>query len=293
MTTIQDVLSTLGIPFREAGEHHHVSPGWIGLECPQCSPNSGRFRLGVNLEYRYASCWQCGSVSLRYALQQATGRVLDWEEIDRLLGGLPPPARRHKPKGTFIEPAGIQSLFLPVHRTYLQNRGFDPDQIWEFWGVRGIGLACRLAWRLYIPIHHHGRTVSWTTRAILDDATQRYISARDSESEVPKRRLLYGADHVRHAAIVVEGPTDVWRIGPGAVATLGVAFSRAQVLILSRYPVRVVCFDNEPDAQKQAKKLCRLLHAFPGQTHLVELDAADPGSASKREVARLRRSFLS
>lgn len=58
------------------------------------------------------------------------------------------------------------------------------------------------------------------------------------------------------SCIVVEGVTDVWRLGPGAVATFGIKFRPAQVAMLARHFKTIhVLFDPEPAAQAQARKL--------------------------------------
>ena len=44
--------------------------------------------------------------------------------------------------------------------------------------------------------------------------------------------------------------------------TLGVGYSRAQLLRISKYPLRAVCFDSEPAAQERARQLCEELGDF-------------------------------
>ena len=110
---------------------------------------------------------------------------------------------------------------------------------------------------------------------------------------MPHKSVLYGADHARHAVVVCEGPIDCWAIGPGAVATLGTAYTQAQALALARYPVRAVCYDAEPDAQRRAARLCQTLAAFDGTTVNVVLETGkDAAAASKAEVAELRKRYL-
>ena len=88
--------------------------------------------------------------------------------------------------------------------------------------------------------------------------------------------------------MVVEGPTDVWRIGPGAVATMGLSFTQAQVQRILQYPIRAICFDNSLQAQSTANRLAGMLELFPGKTMRIELDSDDPGNASDREVRAVR-----
>lgn len=104
--------------------------------------------------------------------------------------------------------------------------------------------------------------------------------------------MLFGIDFIRHAIIVCEGPMDAMKIGPGAVSTMGISYTKHQLKQIVDFPVRVVCFDNEPDAQKRAKKLCSDLSSFPGKTTNIVLDVKDPGEASPKEIKLIRKSFL-
>lgn len=225
-------------------------------------------------------------------LAEMSGEPAD--RVREVLGisGLSVSPKKKRTKGELKLPVGLVHL-QTCHRRYLTKRKFDADVLEKVWGLMGIGLAHRLAWRLFIPIHYQGKVVSWTTRRIDDTpGGLRYITAKSTEEEMPCKSLLYGSDHVRHAAVVVEGPADAWRIGPGAVALLGTGWSKAQMAKLAKVPVRTIIFDNEPEAQRRARRLADSLGVFPGRTRVAEINAADPGSAGEKEVALIRKSFL-
>ena len=288
--TLVEFLQTHNIPFRQAGEHHHVSSaGFVGVDCVFCSPGSGRFRLGIRENLRSASCWTCGYHSARESLTELTG--LSWQEIKAELGDMgDEPDYEPRKRGRLKLPDGIGPL-LPPHRLYLERRGFDPDELVKVWGIEGIGIASKLSWRLFIPIHDRdGATVSWTTRTIWEGGEPRYLGAAANEEEVDRKGLLYGMGYVHHACVCCEGSTDVWRIGCGAVATMGVVVTRAQVSLLSKVPVRAICFDREPEAQRRAAELCRQLEPYPGLTLNLKLERAkDPAEADEDEIKEIRR----
>jgi hypothetical protein len=121
-----------------------------------------------------------------------------------------------------------------------------------------------------------------------------YISASKEQELQPIKTLLYGEQYrtFYDTIIVTEGVFDVFNIGIGAVATFGKLITASQLLRISKFARRVICFDNEPDTQEQAKRLCYELSLFPGETLNVCLDADDPGSACKKEIKRLRQLFL-
>jgi len=200
------------------------------------------------------------------------------------------PARRAATGGEVQEPQGISSLGK-AHCAYLKKRGFDPETLERLWHIRGISLASKLAWRVYIPIILNGETVSWTTRSIGTKGL-RYVSASADQEKIHHKETLYGIDLARSTVIITEGPTDVWNIGPGAVCMFGLKYTPAQFDLMKKFAHRVVCLDSSRDAQKVARSLIRELSQWPGQNTNVVLDSEDPGSASAKEIRLLREAVL-
>lgn len=290
--TFLELLKRYGVPTAAHGESPHVTEGWVGADCWLCSPRSGKFKLGHNLRSGAWICWTCGRVGSPAQILAALAGISLAQALAELKGvRLPAWVPSEAPTGFLRKPAGVLDELPPVHARYLHSRGFNAKSIRAIWGVGAIANQPRLGWRLYIPIFDaSGREVSWTTRAI--GRGKRYHSASPGEESVHHKRLLYGEHLAGRSAVVVEGPTDAWRIGPGAVATLGVGYSRAQVLRLSRFASRTVCFDNSPEAQKRARALCAELAGFRGETTLIELSGEDPATSPAREIAEVRASFL-
>lgn len=294
MTDILSVVKLLKIPHCLPGEHHHVREGWIGLNCPWCprpSSRKGQWRLGIEIATGRTNCWSCGGRPLFEAIA-LLARISTGEVASLLQGVRFKYVQKPKKTGSLKTPRGAGPL-AQAHRDYLSNRGFDPLTIERLWGVQGIGIAARLQWRLFIPVFLDGEVVSWTTRRISSTrAERRYISASPVEESIPLKETLYGIDLARSTIIIVEGPTDCWRIGPGAVGTFGTAITKAQVNLMSRFPRRVICLDSEDAAQRVAQSLLSTLSALPGETVNIELEADDPGSASLEEVEEIRRIYL-
>ncbi len=189
-------------------------------------------------------------------------------------------------------PDGL-GLLMAIHKNYLWDRGFDPEEMERLWGVMGIALnSGKLSWRIWIPVRFNGQIVSWTTRAVSDKHPMRYLNAKPTEESMSLKSLLFGEDYCRHSIVVTEGPFDAMRIGPGATCTFGTSYTQAQLAKIAKYPVRVVAFDSEPEAQRRSRELCSALECFEGKTYRVELNASDPGSATEKEIRQLRKKFL-
>lgn len=291
--TFAEILSEYEIETAPEG-HHHSREGWVQFDCPKCGKDSHKFHMGYSISNGFCNCWSCGYANVVEVLVELTG--LPYYKVKELLKdvrvGYTPQAR---PTGKLTIPKGVKSLDeLKQHRKYLRGRGYNWKKIVKIWGVQGIGFEKDFAWRLFIPIHHHGEIVSWTTRTISSNPhITRYLSASPKQEAMNHKELLYGEDYARHAIVICEGPFDAWRIGPGAVATLGVGYSEGQINRILRFPIRAICFDAQTAAQKRAKKLRDQLTGFKGETYVIELESGkDAGEASEGEILQIRKEIL-
>lgn len=288
---LEDVLKELDIDFRRHGEHHHCSLGWVNIDCPWCSPDWKKYRLGIHTTSFTCNCHACGRQKLWETLAEASGNST--KKIGSLLNGVEREEHFEKiPRGKLVLPKGLKPL-TATHRNYLEKkRKFNPDKLVKLWEIQGIMFHATLSWRIFIPILYRGEMVSWTTRSIRDDTERRYISASPKQEAINHKELLYGEDYCRHTIVVVEGPTSVWRIGPGAACTFGTTYTEMQVEKISRYHRRVICFDDEDEAKRQAKELCNLLEVFPGETINIVLEGGKDPDESRAEAREIRQQFL-
>lgn len=282
----ESLLSNCGAEMAPLG-HHHIREGWLQFDCPFCSLGWRRYRMGYNISGNYCNCYSCGphsaySVLVEYGIERRIAY--------QVIGDFGDYVQPEKGTGKVVLPSGLGAL-EHSHKTYLRGRGHSIKRLVRLWGLQGIGIALRNPWSIFIPIYFRGEMVSWTTRRI--GSSGKYGNARPGEEKISAKSLLFGEDYCRHACIICEGPFDVFKIGPGAVATLGLAYTKKQVEKMSKYAVRCVCFDNEDKAQDVAVKLCRELEVFPGETYRVVLESGkDPGDASRKEIRELRKRFL-
>jgi hypothetical protein len=291
----RDELRKRGIKIADASDPHYRG-GWINMPCPFCG--SEKNHLGVSEDLRRANCYKCGSKHPA----QVLSRVLRWtrQEIDKYQ------AERYGDAATWKQPDIQFGQYTPPKnlidlsakdRQYLRSRGWDDakiDQSIELYGLQSIGPFSGLPAGIFIPISDaKGTPVSWTVRFRESGPDgRRYHTASNLEKADSEKHLLFGENLLIKAGcnsiIVNEGPFDAMSVGVGAVCVFGLAYSLHQLHRISRYPRRTICFDNSPQAQKIAYRLCQDLAVFPGYTEQVCLDAADPGSASQEEIEQLR-----
>jgi len=284
----EQILKDYNVPYVTEG-HQHARDGWVNLDCPFCGKGTHSYHMGYNIAFGYANCWRCGSHPLLHILIELTGlsandcvKLLKQIDVHKI-------AVQEKPKGKYLPPKNVSNL-QNCHIKYLQKRGFDYKELRKLWAINGIGLSSELAWRIFIPVIYHGKTVSWSTRSISKDkSVTRYISAPLQQESLRRTDLLYGEDYVKNTIIVCEGFFDVWKIGPGAVATMGVEYSTSQLMRMVNYKKRYICFDSDDAGQSRAKKLCQTLSLYEGETHNIILDAKDAGEAGKKEILSLQK----
>jgi hypothetical protein len=291
---------TYHIPYAESG-HHHCHEGWVQTHCPFCAGGQEGFHLGYSLERGTFHCWRCGSHNFAEVMRQLL-HVGENKLAYRIAGkfklGPRTSQERHlaprKRKHTCPPPPGITSL-LPQHKRYLRGRRFNPRQLQQEWGIMGTAHTSGIwAWRIIIPVREiDGHICAYQGRVIREDVDPRYRFTPNKDMTVDPKTLLYGIEKVRgDAVVIVEGATDVWRLGPGAVATVGIGWHPEQADILRHYDRRYILFDPEPVARKRAIQLAQWLSPFQGTTEIIDTTfEGDPGSYTDNDAASVMREL--
>lgn len=278
------LLEKYGVGVATPGDPHY-RPNWTNTVCPYCMGSKNH--LGIRNDLSRANCYKCGPKSVASVLTKLTG--LPYSQT-KLLALTSDAVIEEKSYGKYTPPPSLVPL-TKADREYLRyQRNMDPDVLVERYGLMSIGPFSGLPYGIFIPITHQSKLVSWQVRYREPQNGMRYRTAKDQEKSMSEKDILFGSEHCVHTAVVVEGFFDMANIGPGAVCTFGLAYTLKQLLHISRFPRRVICFDNSTDAQKVASRLAADLAVFPGETLQICLDADDPGSASKQEIALLRRT---
>lgn len=272
--------------------------GWVQTRCPFCDDRG--HHLGFNVIKGYCHCWRCDWKPLTQVISTLLGidDMADVYNIVEAFGNVVS-GRTEKPK-----PLDAQMLYFHCNRNviglgnqarkYLISRRFNPDFIIGEWKVKQtLNVGKDYKYRIMIPIYLDGRLVSFTSRDYTDKQTLRYKSARSNWEIVPHKETLYGIDKAQDRCIVVEGVTDAWRIGPGAVATFGIQWSEQQAYLISQRFKRVaILYDSEVQAQKQAEKLGEYLEGLGVESFILGGLDGDPADMNNDQVEELRKGWL-
>ena len=295
---VQSLFLTEGVDFRTSGKN--ISRGWIGVNCPFCGEQNNH--CGINLDTKRYSCWVCSQTG---TLAKLVGVLLKltYGQANTIID---------KYRGFFYE-APVRELseeiILPTYltdltkvgRKYLHDRGFDPDEIIRKYGVKESNVFSKIklddmVWdfkcRIYIPIIMNREVVTYTGRDWTDKQDPRYRNAPIEVSTKETSECVYNIDSVSDRVLIVEGPTDVWKLGDEAIATLGVKFSHAQIATILKKQIKkaVILFDSS--AEQSAAILADALNPFIEDLSVFTFIDSDPGSMDIVEAHKLKFDLL-
>jgi len=294
---VERYLKTRGISFSQRGKN--VSEGWIGTKCPFCSDRTNH--LGINLRSKTINCFRCptkGTI-IKYimriegcSIQRAFTVISEFTHtnIASALQSSNLQAPLRSTKSVSIEKYAKKEL-LQMHRNWLINRRFDPDVIYKEYDLWCCGHIGDYKFRLIVPLFLNHRPVTFVARDVTNIASPPYRNLPENESIFTTKECLYNFDTVTDTALVVEGVTDVWRIGKGTVATLGDKWTKVQAAMLREIKRVFILYDSEPDAQKNAEALAIDLAPFT-DVHTLELESGDPADLSDDDAKELRREIF-
>lgn len=289
-----DVISFLeenDFEFLTSGKN--VSSGWVGINCPFCSDPSQH--LGINLSSGIYHCWICGAKGgseslVKRLLNVSYGeakRIVEEYDSNQILN--------EDQEKTFVKkiefPKGCLDKLPAIHREYLIHRKFDPDYLSEKYRLKAcLYTGGDFAYRLIIPIIMDNHIVAYTGRDVTNEQKIRYKHSKNEQSIVAVKDCIYNIDTVENRVIIVEGVTDVWRIGDGCVALFGLEHTTRQLnaLFSRNLDEAFVMFDSEPHAIKKAYRLANILSTFIPTVQVLELDQGDPAEMSDPDVEKLK-----
>ncbi len=284
------------IPYTTSGTKHNRR-GWVQIGCPFCAGGAGN-HLGIKLPGEFATCWRCKGKSMLQVIQSLL--MVSWTEAQAILHKYKTNTKARKDKKQKIKllkkivklPMGATNL-KPRHDYYLESRNFDPEYLEKTFDLKGTGPIGDYKHRIIAPITLQDTLVSYQGRDITNRAKLKYKACRNVNEAFPHKHTLYGADLAKsERVIVVEGITDVWRLGPGAVASFGTSFTSAQIKMLCKeWKQAFVLFDSEPAALQAANHLGTTLAVTGMDVEILSLDKGDPGDMKQCDASALMKEL--
>lgn len=287
---IRSYFEDKGIDFRTSGKN--VTSGWLELVCPFCADPS--YHLGISDSNIY-HCWRCGSkgsiiklimelenISYSKAIKElSTYYLSDLTELKIDI---------QKRYNHNILPKEATKEFSSIHSDYLLLRRFNPNIFIKKYDLYACYMLGKYKYRIICPVIEDERIVNFTAMAV-SGQSPKYLHCPNEEAIIPMKECLYNIDSVDKTIIIVEGVTDVWRLGDGTVATMGIEFTSEQINVLAKREINrcFVVFDAEDLAQKKAEKLATVLSSFIKEVDIIFLRKGDPCDLTDGQVEEIRK----
>ena len=291
MFDVKAYLDDRGVPYKTEGKN--ISEGWIGISCPFCGDQSSH--LGIN--GTGINCFRCGTKGNIVKLIQEIDTCTLYQAYDTVKSfdtiGLPDlKSDIRKRLGDNILPATASKDFPEIHTDYLQSRGYNPTHLIEQYNLYSCYNLGSYKFRVIVPVIENGFIVNFTALAV-SGQSPKYIHCSNKQAVVPMKECLYNIDTVKDIVLITEGVTDVWRMGNGCVATMGLEYTSSQINLLVQKGVKkaYVMFDSESFAIKKAGKLADSLSVFM-ESVIIELSDGDPGDFTDQQVLDLREEIF-
>lgn len=276
----------------------HCQAGWIQVECPFCTGNPG-YHLGYNLSKDFFNCWRCGFHPITEVITAFA--FVSWNKAKDLKKEY----SVHSSNRSHLLPDKVKTkaerVKFPIgtgplgnrHIAYLNKRKFDPQRIMDDWGILGTGPVGPYKHRIIAPIYYNGYLISYQGRDYTDKSSLKYKACPQDMEVIDHKNVLYGFDEVPgRVCVLVEGVTDVWRLGKGAVATFGIDSKHSQILLLAEKMRKVfVMFDDDPQAIVRAELIGNDLAMCGIDTEICLIDG-DPGDLPQEEADEYMAELL-
>ena len=297
MFNIEKYFEDRSIDFHVEGEKN-VTKGWVNIQCPFPGCSDPSWHLGINLDSLLINCYVCGTKgSVERVIQEIEScsfnqaqKIIKEYSSEEEIRIRKPLFRSEKEVEQCILP-DIDKTFHRKHYEYLKSRNFNADYIIKKYNLMSVYNIGRYKFRIIIPYYYHSKLICFNTRDITDKASLRYQFCDIENSVIEVKHTFYNIDSITDACIIVEGPSDVWRIGDGCIALSGKHFTQEQLLMLREKEIKkaLVLYDADDIEERIGEKLANNLTGIIPWVEQVELDSGDPGDLSLDEVKKIRR----
>lgn len=293
-------LDHLGIEYSSKGAN--VGKGWVGINCPFCPDGDTGGHLGINEQNKVISCWRCKTKgNIITLIKKLQGEKQLFKTLERFTNGKGH-VRYVKQQGTVIHssechlPTKSTAKVLLPHGIYLKNRRYKPKETYKKYKLRSVNLCPDWGHRIIIPIFNGKKLVTFVGRDITGTAKIRYKACTKEKSVIDVKGVIYNLQNTQDRLLLVEGATDVWRIGDGTGAIMGTELDHRQILQIVNSKVKEVfiLFDNDQPGKDAAEIWGNALSDFL-PVNIIDLEifnVADPSELEISDVAKLRKEIF-
>jgi hypothetical protein len=311
---LEELLEEYSVPFITTGKN--TSRNFVNVSCADsggdCSYDDN-YTMGISRSMTHGYCWYCARAFPVFDTKERQGiattlgieqnmwkQVMEEQDGELYTEGI---IQHEEIKDDTPDVEVPGDTLHEVHRNYLKGRGLDPDWLIKEYGITGtINYPddYKKGYRVFFPIRHKGKIVSYVGRSYLDSAMNKYMCCDKSDELYFHKNLLFNQDRVTgRKGIAVEGPLDVLNLVQASgnfniVAFYGTSYKDEQVQQLRKLFDEVfVIFDPEPAAQEKAMNIKSYLESYGVKcTVLCFKKNIDPGALPHKTAKALVEHYL-
>jgi len=280
--------SNYSIPYVMSGKN--VSQNYIGLQ-DIYAVNDTSYHLGFHKNKGFLTSWKSGHHFLNNYIQDVLH--ISAKEAYKIIAEYSSDDVTYVDKAQTIKKSEFKiakNSIKKSHGAFLRSRGFNATALKNKYDLRSDG------YKIVIPVYYENQIVSFQER----DVRQKFYKNCPLESAIMNNKdILYNWDNIFSSfVLIVEGVTDVWRLGDNSVCTFGTSWTRSQCLLLSKLDKEIIIlFDNEAHAQRSAKKLAIELEMMGcsvsvNNTLLRDNNVNDPGELNDQVAKEYMQQLL-
>lgn len=293
MFSSQAYFESRNIEFFTSGKN--VTQNWVNINCPFCEGGDPSNHCGISL-HDFFNCYICGETG------HITKLIKQIENCTFLRAQKIFDSFQHQHEDFFEEetkkdivkitlPKECLSRFPQKYLNYLKKRRFDPNYLITKYNLKYCYNLGKFKFKIIIPFYFENQLVSFSSLDISGKNKIKYKHQLKEEAVLPVKETLYNIDSVKEKMILVEGVTDVWRIGNGACSISGKQITDNQINQIVRKKTKEILIILDSDAAEQTKKIAKQLSGIIFSVEYILLDKGDPCDFSDREVKKIR-AFL-
>jgi hypothetical protein len=286
----ESFLNDYGIPFITEGHHHITRQFKLQTDCPLHGMGTGKYHLGLNPTSN--SCWAHGKGHSVWELVSEFTNLQN-KDVEKIL-------RKYSnnsiyESSTKKKVSNVSTITYPKqelsrnHINYLIKRGFSTTELVYKYQISSHPCFGMFGGRIIIPVYENRQLVSLTARSL--NSEPKYLNLKDEKSIMPIRDCLYGYDFCNQDfVLVLEGVTDVWRMGDNSCGLFGKTMSTAQKHKLIK-KFRFIFILLDPDAVASSKKIADQLRPYRRVFNLL-VDGSDPGDYTWEEAQKVWKLIM-
>lgn len=273
----------------------NVTQGWRNINCPFCEGRDPSNHCGIS-PHDFFNCYICGETGHVTKLIQKlencsflkAQRIFDsFQHEDFFQEEI-----RKNISETSL-PKECSSKFPQRYLSYLKKRRFNPNYLITKYNLRyshNIGIG-KYKFRIIIPFYFDKQLVSFSSLDITEKQEIKYKHQPKDEAVLAPKETLYNIDSVKDKMILVEGVTDVWRVGDGAAAIIGKQITSEQINQIVRKNIKKILVILDSDAAEQGEKIAKKLSGIIPSVEYISLSDGDPCDFNNNEVKEVRTFF--